>query len=118
MRPLEGVRLLSIEQFAALPYGAMLLAGMGAEVIRIENPTMGGDPSRRTGPYMLGEADSEYFQTWNLNKKSVTLDLKSPDDRRRFERLVLSADAVLNNLRGDQPANLGIDYARLGQCKP
>ncbi len=117
MKPLQGVRILSIEQFAALPYGAMLLAGMGAEVIKIENPR-GPDPSRRTGPFMLGEADSEYFQTWNLNKKSVTLDLKAPEDRTRFEQLVATADAVLNNLRGDQPAKLGLDYATLGRIKP
>jgi crotonobetainyl-CoA:carnitine CoA-transferase CaiB-like acyl-CoA transferase len=117
-RPLAGVRILSIEQFAAGPYGTMLLAGLGAEVIRIENAAIGGDPSRHTGPYLLGEADSEYFQTWNLNKKSITLDLKSPQDLRRFERLVQGADAVVNNLRGDQPAKLGLEYAALGRIKP
>ncbi len=96
----------------------MLLAGLGAEVIKIENPAIGGDPARRTGPHLLGEGDSQYFQTWNLNKESVALDLKSPDGRRRFERLVQGADAVLNNLRGDQPGKLGLDYATLGKLKP
>ena len=118
MRPLEGVRILSIEQYAAGPYGSMLLAGLGAEVVKIENPAIGGDPARRTGPHLLGEGDGQYFQTWNLNKKSVALDLKSPEGRRRFERLVQGADAVMNNLRGDQPAKLGLDYATLGRIKP
>jgi crotonobetainyl-CoA:carnitine CoA-transferase CaiB-like acyl-CoA transferase len=118
MKPLSGTRILSIEQYAAGPYGTMLLAGLGAEVIRIENAAIGGDPARRTGPHLLGDGDSQYFQTWNLNKKSITLDLKSPGDRRRFERLVEGADAVVNNLRGDQPAKLGLEYAALGQIKP
>jgi crotonobetainyl-CoA:carnitine CoA-transferase CaiB-like acyl-CoA transferase len=118
MSPLSGIRILSIEQFAAGPYGTMLLAGMGAEVIKIENGAIGGDPARHTGPHMLGEGDSQYFQTWNLSKKSIALDLKSPDDRMRFERLVEGADAVVNNLRGDQPAKLGLEYAQLGRIKP
>ncbi len=118
MKPLDGVRIVSIEQFAAGPYGTMLLAGMGAEVIRVENAAAGGDPARRTGPYLLGEADSQYFQTWNLNKRSVCLDLKSPEGRQAFEALAATADAVVNNLRGDQPAKLGLDHARLGLIKP
>ena len=118
MRPLEGVRIVSVEQFAAGPYGSMLLAGMGAEVIKIENAPAGGDPARYTGPHMLGPADSQYFQTWNLGKKSVALDLKSPEGRRQFERLVKSADAVMNNLRGDQAGKMGLDYATLGKLKP
>ena len=118
MKPLAGTLILSIEQFAAGPYGTMLLGGMGAEVIKIENPTISGDPARYTGPHLLGEADSQYFQTWNLNKKSITLDLKSPADRRQFEQLVRGADAVVNNLRGDLPAKLGLEYAVLGKLKP
>ena len=118
MQPLAGVRILSIEQFAAGPYGTMLLAGLGAEVIKIENAAIGGDPARYTGPHHLGVADSQYFQTWNLNKKSITLDLKSPEGRRQFEALLPGADAVVNNLRGDQPAKLGIEYAELGRIKP
>jgi crotonobetainyl-CoA:carnitine CoA-transferase CaiB-like acyl-CoA transferase len=117
MKPLSGVRILSIEQFAAGPYGTLLLAGMGAEVLKIENAAIGGDPARHTGPHMLGVGDSQYFQTWNLGKKSITLDLKAQADRRRFERLVEGADAVVNNLRGDQPSKLGLEYAQLGQIK-
>ena len=118
MKPLEGVRIVSVEQYAAGPYGTMLLAGMGADVIKVENGASGGDPARYTGPHHLGPADSQYFQTWNLGKKSVTLDLKSVEGRRQFERLVQGADAVVNNLRGDQAGKIGLDYAALGKLKP
>lgn len=117
-RPLEGVRVLTIEQFGAAPYGSMFLAALGADVVKIENPDGGGDPARHVGPYRLGEADSLYFQTWHANKRSVRLDLKSEAGRRDFERLVAGAHAVMNNLRGDQPAKLGLDYASLAAVNP
>ena len=79
MKPLAGVRIVSVEQFGAAPYGSMFLADLGAEVIKVENVATGGDPARKTGPFFLGDADSEYFQTWNLNKKSVALDLRSDE---------------------------------------
>ncbi len=115
--PLEGLRILAVEQYGAGPYGSMHLADLGAEVIKIEAPPT-GDVSRATGPYFLGEGDSLFFQTFNLNKRSLKLDLKSADGREVFEKLVNTADAVLNNLRGDQPAKLGLDYARLGAINP
>ncbi len=117
-KPLAGIRILSVEQFAAGPYGTMFLADLGAEVIKIENPAAGGDPARYGGPFLLGEADSEYFQTWNLNKRSIELDLKSPAGRADFQRLAAEADAVVNNLRGDLPAKLGLDYPALSKVKP
>ncbi|WP_422017466.1 CaiB/BaiF CoA transferase family protein [Reyranella sp.] len=116
-KPLEGIRVLTLEQFGAGPYGTMFLAELGAEVIKVEAPE-GGDPSRQVGPYKLGENDSEYFQAWNLGKKSVTLDLKSEEGRRQFEALVKDADCVVNNMRGTQPAKLGIDHASLKHLKP
>jgi len=117
MRPLEGVRILTFEQFGAGPYASMLLADLGADVIKIENPA-GGDASRHVGPHMLASGDSQYFQTWNMNKKSVALDVKTADGRAGFERLVKTADAVMNNLRGDQPEKLGLDYASLKSINP
>ncbi|WP_428678301.1 CaiB/BaiF CoA transferase family protein [Reyranella sp.] len=116
-KPLEGIRVLTLEQFGAGPYGTMFLAELGAEVIKVEAPD-GGDPSRQVGPYKLGENDSEYFQAWNLGKKSVTLDMKSEEGRRQFEALVKGSDCVVNNMRGTQPAKLGIDYASLKHLKP
>jgi crotonobetainyl-CoA:carnitine CoA-transferase CaiB-like acyl-CoA transferase len=117
MKPLEGIRILSLEQFAAGPYGTMFMADLGAEVIKIENKATAGDPSRSTGPFLLGDADSLFFQGWNTNKGSVVLDMKSPDDRKSFERLVATADAVVNNLRGDQPEKLRLDYENLKHLK-
>jgi len=111
--PLEGVRIIAVEQYGAGPYGSMFLSDMGAEVIKIENPKIGGDVSRQTGPFFLGENDSYFFQTFNLNKKSLSLNLKTEEGRKIFEELVKTADAVTNNLRGDQPEKLGITYDAL-----
>ncbi|WP_226702849.1 CaiB/BaiF CoA transferase family protein [Microbulbifer elongatus] len=117
-KPLAGIRVIAVEQYGAGPFGSMQLADMGAEVIKIENPATGGDIARQSGPYFLGDNDSDFFQTFNRNKKSLTLDLKSSAGRQVFERLVKSADVVMNNLRGDQPAKLGLDYDSLGAIKP
>lgn len=116
MKPLEGLRILTVEHFGAGPYGTMFLAGLGADVIRIENAAAGGDTSRRVGPHLLGKDDSQYFQTFNLWKRSVSLDLKK--DRKEFEKLVKDADALVNNLRGDVPAKLGLDYSSLSKINP
>jgi len=115
-KPLAGIRVLTLEQFGAGPYGTMFMAELGAEVIKVEAPD--GDPSRQVGPYRLGKNDSEYFQAWNLGKKSVTIDMKSAAGRAQFEGLVKSADCVVNNMRGTQPEKLGIDYASLKHLKP
>jgi crotonobetainyl-CoA:carnitine CoA-transferase CaiB-like acyl-CoA transferase len=111
MKPLEGIRIVTVEHFGAAPYGTMFLAGLGAEVIKVENAAAGGDVSRHVGPHFLGEDDSQYFQTFNLWKKSVSLDLARDQDK--FHALVRDADAVVNNLRGDVPAKLGLDYKSL-----
>lgn len=117
IKPLEGLTILSIEQFAAGPYGSMFLADMGATVIKIENKDIGGDPSRFMGPYFVGEGDSLVFEGWNTNKQSVSLDLKAAEGRAVFDELVQKADAVVNNLRGDQPSKLKIDYPNLKRLK-
>jgi len=115
--PLAGIRVLTLEHFGAGPYGSAMLAELGAEVIKIE-PGPDGEPSRRVGPFFAAPGDSLYYQTWHANKKSVLLDLKSTEGRAAFERLVRTADAVVNNLRGDQPAKLGLDYASLSRLNP
>ncbi len=116
--PLTGLRILTFENFGAGPFGSMYLADLGAEVIKIENRDQGGDATRAMGPFFLGEHDSQFFQAFNLNKKSVTLNLKHAAGREAFHRLVQTADVVLNNLRGDQPGKLGLDYAALGPIHP
>lgn len=117
-RLLEGIRILSVEQYGAGPYGTQLLADLGAEVIKVEDGARGGDVSRAVGPYLLGEGDSDFFQTFSKGKKSINLDLKSADGRAVFDALVKTSDAVVNNLRGDQPAKLGLDFAKLKPVNP
>jgi crotonobetainyl-CoA:carnitine CoA-transferase CaiB-like acyl-CoA transferase len=118
MKPLNGVRIVSVEQFGAAPYGTMLLADLGAEVIKIENAAIGGDPARKTGPYFLGDNDGEYFQAFNTNKKSVAIDLRSAEGKAALRELLGTADAVVNNLRGDLPAKMGLDYKTLSRINP
>jgi crotonobetainyl-CoA:carnitine CoA-transferase CaiB-like acyl-CoA transferase len=120
--PLAGLRLLSFEQFGAGPFATMNLADLGADVIKVEQPPTDGDPpgdiARHTGGFPLGENDSQYFQTFNRNKRSLTLDVRRPEGKAALHRLVIGCDAVLNNLRGDLPARLGLDYAALSEVKP
>ncbi len=115
--PLAGTRILASEQYGAGPYGTMFLAQLGAEVIKLE-PPRGGDSARATGPYFLGADDSLFYQTFNLNKRSLTLDVRTTAGREILHRLVATADAVTNNARGDLPAKLGLDYAALGRVNP
>lgn len=120
--PLSGVRILAVEQYGAGPFCTMSLADMGAEVIKIESPPRpnvpGGDSARYSGPYFLGEDDSHFFQTFNRNKKSLRLNLYTDEGQAVFHRLVATADAVINNLRGDQPQKLRITYAALKNINP
>ena len=118
IKPLAGIRVLAIEQFGAGPYGSMYLAELGAEVIKIENRSTGGDPARQSGSVRLAEDDSAYFQAFNLAKRSVTLNLKSDEGRALFHQLVRTSDVVWNNLRGSQPAKMGLDYEALQVVKP
>ena len=118
MKPLAGIRVLAIEQFGAGPYGSMYLAELGAEVIKIENRATGGDPSRHSGSVTLADDDSAYFQAFNLAKKSVTLNLKSDEGLALFHDLVKKSDVVWNNLRGSQPAKMGLTYDDLKGVKP
>lgn len=115
--PLAGKRILSSEQYGAGPYGTMFLAQLGAEVVKIEPPES-GDSARATGPFFLGDDDSLFYQTFNLNKRSLTLDLRTDKGKVVLARLVPHFDAVTNNARGDLPAKLGLDYATLGLINP
>ena len=117
MKPLEDVRIIAVEQYGAGPFGSVHLADLGAEVIKIEDPRVGGDVGRYVPPYGADE-DSLFFETFNRNKKSLSLDLSSPEGRQVFERLVANADAVYSNLRGDVPKKIGITYDDLKHLNP
>jgi crotonobetainyl-CoA:carnitine CoA-transferase CaiB-like acyl-CoA transferase len=118
MLPLEGVRVLAVEQYGAGPFGTMFLGDQGAEVIKIENPNDGGDMSRDVGPYFFTPEDSEFYHSYNRNKKSLTLDLARAEGQAVFHDLVRTADAVASNLRGDVPGKLGLTYDRLKAHNP
>ena len=119
--PLSGFRVISAEQYGAGPYGTMFLAQLGADVIKIEPPGppgKGGDTARAVGPHFLREGESLYFQAFNLNKRSLTLDLNAPEGQAVFRRLAGTAHAVANNMRGDLPDRLGLTYAALQDINP
>ena len=116
--PLAGVRIVAVEQYGAGPFGSQHLADLGAEVIKIENPADGGDIGRAIGPHFFGPGDSHFYESFNRNKKSLTLDLKAPGAMEVFADLVKTADATLDNLRGDLPAKLGITYEQLREHNP
>src|SRR5207248_1041087 len=112
---LSGLRIIAVEQYGAGPYGSMQLADLGAEVIKIENPADGGDMARQVGPFVFGDGhhsdDSQFFHSFNRNKRSLTLDLKKPQAREVLRRLTARSDALFDNLRGDLPEKLGLTYA-------
>lgn len=115
--PLKDVRIVAVEQYGAGPWGTMQLADLGAEVIKIEDPTSGGDIGRYIPPFQVG-TDSLFFESFNRNKKSVALDLRTAAGRDAFHEIVRHADVVCSNLRGDLPQKLGLTYPQLRHIKP
>jgi formyl-CoA transferase/CoA:oxalate CoA-transferase len=112
MKLLDGVRILDLSRMLAGPYGSMLMADMGAEVIKIEEPD-GGDPMRAMGPPFLPDGESAYFLAINRNKKSLALDLTTPAGRDVFLELVRVADVVWENFRPGVLEKLGCAAAAL-----
>ena len=117
MAPLDGIRIISIEQYGAGPFATLHLADLGAEVIKIEDPSVGGDVGRHVPPYQADDT-SLFFETFNRNKKSVSLDISTPEGREVFEDLVRVSDAVFSNLRGDVPKKIKITYDDLKHINP
>ena len=117
MLPLSDVRILAVEQFGAGPWGTLQLADLGADVIKLEDPAPGGDVGRYVPPFQEGE-HSLFFETFNRGKRSISLDLRHSDARPVLEDLVRNVDAVYSNLRGDQPAKLGLTYDSLRDVNP
>lgn len=117
MKPLEDLRILAIEQYGAGPFGSVHLADLGAEVIKIEEPATGGDVARYVPPYQEDE-DSLFFESFNRNKRSISLDLGTADGWEAFSRLVEVSDVVYSNLRGDVPEKIGVTYDQLKHLNP
>lgn len=110
--PLRGVRIIAVEQFGAGPYGTLFLADLGAEVIKIEDPGVGGDIARYVPPGQAG-TDSLFFETFNRGKRSMALDLTNEAGQGVLARLVGTSQALFTNLRGDLPDRLGLTYDAL-----
>lgn len=110
-RPLEGIRVIGLEQYMAGPYCTMLLADAGAEVIKIERP-VGGDPRRAMPPFAEGGGKKKAagFMGYNRNKKSLALNLRAPEGRDVFRKLAAGADVVVENLRPGSMARQGLGF--------
>lgn len=115
MSPLDGVSVLDLTRVLAGPYASMMLADMGAEVIKVEEPGR-GDDTRSWPPFVGGEAT--YFLSVNRGKKSLTLNLKSEEGRHLLRRLARRSDVLLENFRPGTLDRLGLGYATLAQENP
>jgi len=113
---LEGVKILDLSQMLSGPYCTLLLADLGAEVIKLEMPGS-GDRIRQMGPHFV-DGESAYFIAVNRNKKSLTLDLKKEEGRKVFYELVKKVDVVLDNFRPGKMAKLKADYETLKKYNP
>lgn len=113
--PLAGVRVLDLTHVLAGPYCSLLLADLGADVIKIERPPH-GDPVRQIHP--LVEGQSSYFMGVNRNKRSLVLDLTHPDGLQVFYKLLGKADVVVDNFRPGVTERLGISYPEIARTNP
>lgn len=114
-KPLEGVVVLDLSRVLAAPYTGMILADMGADVIKIERPGK-GDDSRAYGPFKNGE--SVYYMSLNRGKRSMTLNMKSEEGKQILKDLVKEADVLVENFRGGTMDKLGLGYDVLKEINP
>ncbi len=122
--PLKGVKVLDLSRILAGPTCTQLLGDLGASVIKIENPSTGGDDTRQWGPpYVEDEAGnrsdlSAYFMSANRNKKSVAIDIATPEGQAEIKRLASHADILIENFKPGGLAKYGLDYNSLSQDLP
>jgi crotonobetainyl-CoA:carnitine CoA-transferase CaiB-like acyl-CoA transferase len=123
MQPLEGIRVLDLSRAMAGPFCTMMLGDLGADVIKLERPGL-GDESRGWGPPFVGKpygpypGESAYFLSANRNKRSITVNLKSPDGRAIVRRLVLECDAFVENFRTGVLDKFELHYEKLRKVNP
>ena len=122
--PLKGVKVLDLSRILAGPTCTQLLGDLGASVIKIENPATGGDDTRQWGPPYVEDAEgnrsdlSAYFMAANRNKKSVAIDITTPEGQAEIKRLASHADILIENFKPGGLAKYGLDYATLSQDFP
>ena len=116
MLPLEGVRVLDLSRVLAGPYATMVLADLGADVLKVEHPGR-GDDTRQWGPPFAG-GESAYFLSINRNKRSIAVDLKSPEGLEKVKGLAARADVVIENMRRGALDRLGLGYEVLKELNP
>ena len=114
VQPLTGIRIIDLTRVLSGPFASMLLADMGADVIKIEPP--GGDPVRQQGD--LSRGMSWYFASLNRNKRSVVLDLRKEDGKRVLEKMIAGADVLMENFRPGVLAEMGLSEQRLAELNP
>lgn len=118
--PLTGIRVLEFAQIAAGPFAGSLFADLGADVVKVERPD-GGDGMRNWPPAIKGDSGapvSGNFTSVNRNKRSITVDVKNPEDMKRFYALVATADLFVENYRPGVPKRLGLGYEELRKHNP
>ena len=115
MAPLEKLRVVDLTRVVAGPFCTMMLGDMGAEILKIEEPTH-GDDSRAWAPFI--EGSGSFFLALNRSKKSVALDLKTPAGADALRRLIETADVLIENFRPGSLAELGFDYAAVSAMNP
>jgi len=114
--PLSGVVVADFSRVLAGPYATMLLGDLGATVIKVES--LAGDDTRHWGPPWTAAGESTYFQSINRNKRSIALDLRTPEGQRRGLALLQRADVMIENFRGASMARLGFDYDSVRPSNP
>jgi crotonobetainyl-CoA:carnitine CoA-transferase CaiB-like acyl-CoA transferase len=114
--PLHGIRILDLSRVLAGPWCSMTLGDLGADVIKIENPR-GGDDTRGWGPTFI-EGESAYFLCTNRNKRSVAIDLASPEGQQTIRELAAKCDVVVENFKAGALERYGLDYQSLRNVKP
>ena len=115
-KPLENLKVLDLSRVLAGPYCTMLLADMGADVLKIERPGTGDDTRGYGPPFLNGE--SAYYMSVNRNKRSMTLDLKKQEGLKLLHKLILEADVLVENFRPGTMEKFGYGYAQIKDINP
>ena len=114
--PLDGIVVLDLTRVLSGPYCTMMLADLGAEVIKVERPGTGDDTRAWGPPFINGE--SAYFLSVNRNKKSIVLNLKDPEDQKKLRKLIEKADVIVENFRAGFMESIGLGYEEIKKINP